>query len=147
MDTSHIRPEKMMQSLLHKVGSREGIAGDDMQTQASSAKLVDTSILKSTMAEIKMVPPELALPPLLNVVNVVDVSSPSALLVCIDVIKDVAVDVIMNKSTDHASNTTNIVTMVKNVVHEDRNKALESDVIVDMAEDAVDEVVGQSGMA
>ena len=30
MATSHKRPEEMMQSLLHKVGSKEGIAGDDM---------------------------------------------------------------------------------------------------------------------
>ena len=118
-----------------------------MQAQASSAKLVDTSTLTLTTAEAKTVPPELAFPPLLIVVNVVDVSSPSALFVCNDVIKDVAVDAIMNKLTDHASNTTNIVTMVKKVVHEYRNKALKSDVIVDMAEDAVNEVVGHSGMA
>ena len=60
---------------------RKDIADDDMQTYASSAKLVDPSVLTSTMAEAKMVPPEPALLSMLNVVSVVDVSSLFALLV------------------------------------------------------------------
>ena len=115
-----------------------------MQVQASSAKLVDTSVLTSTTAEAKTVPLEPALPPLLNVVSVVDVPYPFALLVCSDVIKDVAADATMNKAADHASVTTDIATVVEEIVHEDGNKAVEFDVIADIAEDAVDEAVGQS---
>ena len=117
-----------------------------MQAQASSVKLVDTSILTSTTAEAKTVPPEPALPPLLNVVSVMDVLCPSALLVCSDVIKDVAVDANMNKVADHANITTDIATVVEEIVHEDGNKAVESDVIADIAEDAVDKAVGQSNV-
>lgn len=40
MTTSHKRMEKMMQCLLHKVGSKQSIAGDDIQAQASSAKYI-----------------------------------------------------------------------------------------------------------
>jgi hypothetical protein len=98
--------KKMMQSLLHKVGSNEGIVGNDMQAQASSAKLVDTSELTSTTAEVKTVPPELFPPSLLNVVNVVDMPSSFALFVCGDVIKNVAADATINKAADHANFTT-----------------------------------------
>ena len=52
----------------------------------------------------------------------------------------------MNKAADHASVTTDITTVVEEIVHEDGNKALEPDVIADMAEDLVDEAVGQSGV-
>ena len=115
-----------------------------MQAQVSTAKLVDTLVLTSTTAEAKTVPPESALPPLLNVVSVVDMPCPSALLVCSDVIKDVAADATMNKAANHASVTTDIATVVEEIVHEDGNKAVESNVIADIAEDAVDEAVGQS---
>ena len=100
----------------------------------------------STMAEAKTVPPELALPPLLNVVSVVDVPCPFALLVCSNVIKDVAADATMNKAADHANVTTDIATVVEEIMYEDGNKAVESDVIVDIAKVAVDEAVGQSGV-
>jgi hypothetical protein len=134
--------EEMMQNLLYKVGSQEGIVGDDMQAQTSSTKLVDTSVLTSTTVEAKTPCRNLSLPPLLNVVIVVDVPS----LCYSDVIKDLAADATMNKAADHASFTTDIATMVDEIVHEDENKALESDVIADMTEDAVDEAVGQSGV-
>ena len=78
--------------------------------------------------------------------NVVDVSFLSALFVCSGVIKDVAADATMNKAEDHVNVTTDIAMVVEKIVHEDENKALESDVIADIAEDAVDEAVGQSGM-
>ena len=115
-----------------------------MQTQASSAKFVDTSMLTSTTAEAKTIPLEPLLPPLLNVVSMVDVSSLSALIVCSDVIKDVTTYVTMNVVTDHANVSNDIVTLVEEIVHEDENKAEKSDVIANMAEDAVDETVGQS---
>lgn len=82
----------------------------------------------------------------MNVVSVVDVTSPSALLVCSDVIKEIAADATMNKPTNHVNVTTDITTVVEDIVHEDGNKALESNVIADMAEDAIDEAVGQSGV-
>ena len=50
---------------------------------------------------------------MLNVVNIVDVSFPTSLLVCSDVIKDVAADATMNKAEDHANVTTDFATMVK----------------------------------
>ena len=111
--------EKMMQTLLHKIDPNQGIAGDEMQAQASSAKLVDTSKLTSTMAEAKTVPLEHALLPLLNVVSIVDVPCPSALLVCSDVIKDVALDATMNKAAYHGSVTTDIITVVEEILHKD----------------------------
>ena len=52
-----------MQSLLHNIGFKEDIVCDDMQVQASSVKLADTSVLTLTTAEVKTVPPEPALPP------------------------------------------------------------------------------------
>jgi hypothetical protein len=82
----------------------------------------------------------------LNVVSVVDVPSSSTLLVCNDVIKNIAADATTNKATDHVSFTTDIATVVEEIVHENENKTLKSDVIVDMADDAVDEAVGQSGV-
>jgi hypothetical protein len=82
----------------------------------------------------------------LNVESVVDVSSPFALFVCSNVIKDVAADAIMNKVADHTNFTKNIATVVEEIVHEDRNKTLESDVIADITEDAVDKAVRQSGV-
>ena len=78
--------------------------------------------------------------------SVVDVLSPPALFVCSDVIKDVASDATIHKAAYQASVTTDITTVVEEIVHEDGNKALESNVIADMAEDLVDEGVGQSGM-
>ena len=50
----------------------------------------------------------------------------------------------MNVVTDHANVSNDIVTLVEEIVHEDENKAEKSDVIANMAEDAVDETVGQS---
>ena len=44
MATSHKRLEEMMQSFFYNVGSKEDIAGNDMQIQASSVKFVDTSV-------------------------------------------------------------------------------------------------------
>lgn len=52
----------------------------------------------------------------------------------------------MNKAVDHANITTDIATVVKDIVHEVENKALKFDVIVDMTEDVVDETVGESGV-
>ena len=92
MATSHKRLDEMMQTFLHKADPKQGIAGDDMQAQASFVKFVETSKLTSTTAEVQIVPPKPALPPLLNVVSVVDVPCPSALFVCSDIIKDVAAD-------------------------------------------------------
>lgn len=103
-------------------------------------------MLTSTTAKAKTVPPESLLLPLLNVVSVVDVSSPSVLIVCSDVIKDVTTDVTMNVFTDHVNVKKDIATLVEEMVHEEAIKALESDVIADMADDVVDEEVGQSGV-
>ena len=69
--------------------------------------------------------------------------SPSALLVCSDIIKDFATDVIMNKKTDHTRVATNIAMVVEEIMHKDENKTLETNVIADMAEDAIHEEVGQ----
>lgn len=80
--------------------------------------------------------------PLLNVGSVVNVQSHSALLVCSDGVKDVAVDATTNKVTYHISVTTDIATVLEDIVHEDKNKAVESDVIADKVEGAVDEAVG-----
>ena len=99
-------------------------------------------LLTSTTAEAKTVSSEPTFTSLLNVVSVVDVPSPPALFVCSDVIKDVVSDATMNKAADHAS----VTTVVEEIMHEDGNKALESDIIANMAEDLVDEAVGQSGM-
>lgn len=52
----------------------------------------------------------------------------------------------MNKAVHHANITTDIATVVKDIVHEVENKALKFDVIVDMTEDVVDETVGESGV-
>ena len=62
------------------------------------------------------------------------------------VIKDVAADATLNMAANHAIITTDIATVVENIVHENKNKTFESDVITDMAEDAVDDEVGQSGV-
>ena len=83
---------------------------------------------------------------MLNVVSIVDVSSPSALLICSDIIKDVAADATMNKAANHDSVTTDIITVMEEIVHENENKALETDVIADMAEDTINEAVGQSSV-
>ena len=117
-----------------------------MQVQTSSAKLANTSILTSTMVEAKTVSLEPAFLPLLNVVSVVDVSSPSALFICSDNINNIAADATMNKAANHANITTDIAIVVGEIVYEDENKALESNVIADMTKDAVDETVGQSGV-
>ena len=50
----------------------------------------------------------------------------------------------MNKAVDRAIVTTDIATVMEEIVHEDGDKAMESDVIADMAEDVVDVAVGQS---
>ena len=73
-------------------------------------------------------------------------SSPSALFVCNDVIKDVVANAIMNKAADHANVTIDIAMVLEEIVHEDENNALESDVIANMAKDTIDEAVGQSGV-
>ena len=117
-----------------------------MQVQVSSTKLVYTSVWTSTTAEVRTVPSKSALAPLLNVVSVVDVLSRYALFVCSDVIKDVATDATMNKAADQACVTTNIAMVVEEIIHENEKKILESDVIVDLAVDIVDETVGQSGV-
>ena len=57
-------------------------------------------------------------PSLLYVVSVINVSSPSASNVCSDGVKDIATDSIMSKVTDHASVTTDFVTVVEDIVHE-----------------------------
>ena len=115
MAASHKRLEEMMQSILHKVGSKEVDTCDDIQAQTSYAKLIPTPVLTSTAAEAKTVPPELAPTPLLNVIRVVDVSSTSALLVGSDVVVNVAVDATMNKAADHVNVSTNIGTVVEDI--------------------------------
>ena len=62
MVASYKRLEEMMQSLLHKLVSKEVDARDDMQ--ASASKLIETPVLTSTTAEAKTVPLEHA--PLLS---------------------------------------------------------------------------------
>ena len=52
----------------------------------------------------------------------------------------------MNKAANHDRIITDIATVVEEIVHENENKILESDVIADMAEDAIDEAVGQFGV-
>lgn len=79
--------------------------------------------------------------PLLNVGSVVNVQSHSALLVCSDGVKDVAVDATTNKVTYHINVTTDIATVLEDIVHEDGNKAVEFNIIVDILEGAVDEAV------
>ena len=78
--------------------------------------------------------------------SVVDLPSPFTLIVWSDFIKDVAAHATMNKVANHASVTTDITTVVEKIVYEDGNKILKSDIIVDMADDAIDESVGQSGV-
>ena len=71
--------------------------------------------------------------PLLNVINVVDVSSPSTL--------HVAGDATTKKVADHASVTTDIATVVEEILHDDGNNAVDFDVILDLTEGAVDEAI------
>ena len=47
-----------------------------------------------------------------------------------------------NKAADQTNVTTDIATVLEDIVHEDKNKAVESDVIADKVEGAVDEAVG-----
>ena len=128
----------MMQSLLPKIRFKELDACDDIQAQTSYATLVPTPVLTSTTAKAMMVPPEPASTPLLNVIRVVDVPSILALL---DVVVDVAADVTMNKAADYANVSTDIDTVVEEIGHDDGKKSVESDIIVDMTEDIVDEAV------
>lgn len=67
-----------------------------------------------------------------------DVPCLSALYVCSDGVKDVAANATTNKVADHANVTTDITTVVEEILHEDKNKAVDSDVIADMTENAVD---------
>lgn len=133
-----------MKSIYHKLDSEQGIADDDMQAQAPSTKFVETLVLISTTTKEKLLPLEPLLPPLLNVVSVL--SSSSTLIGCSNVIKDVTTDITINVVSDHDNVSKDIATLVKETVHEDAINAVESDVIVDMAEDIVDDAVGQSGV-
>ena len=119
---------------------------DDIQAQTSYAKLVPPPVLTSTAAEAKTVPPELAPTPLFNVIRIVDVPSTSALFVGSDIVVNVAADATMNKAAEHPNFSTNIGTVVKKIGQEDGKKSVEPDVIADMAEDALDEAVAQSGV-
>ena len=57
------------------------------------------------------------------------------------------VDVISsNKVADHASITTDIATVVEKILHEDWNKAIDSDGITDPTEGIADEAIGQAMM-
>lgn len=56
---------------------------------------------------------------MLNVVYVMDVPSPTALHVCSNDVKDVAIDAITKKMADHASVTSDIATLVEEILHED----------------------------
>ena len=69
-------------------------------------------------------------PLLLNVDSVVDVPSPSALHVCSDIVKYFAADTTTNKVGDHVS----VTMVVEKILHGDGNKAVDSDVIADLAE-------------
>ena len=80
---------------------------------------------------------------MLNVVSILDLPSPYALHVCSDGVEDIAADAITNKVADHACVTTNIATVVEEILHEDGNKAVDSDVIHDLTEDAVKEAFGR----
>jgi hypothetical protein len=138
----------MMHSLLHKVGFKESIVGDDMQTQASSTELMDTSVLTSTTAEAKTVLPELI--PLFRIkycercAHVV-----SFCIVCLQQRhqrycgrchhEQGGKPLQLHHGYRHGGGG-------QEIVHEDGNNALEPDVIADMAEDAVDEAIEQSGV-
>lgn len=63
--------------------------------------------------------------PVLNVINIVDVASHSALHVCDDDVKDVTADAIMNKMEEHTTVTTDIATVVEEILHEDEIKAVD----------------------
>ena len=101
------------------------------------------SLPSSITAKAKTVPLEFVLPSFLSVVSVVDILSPSALTVCSDIIKNFAADVSMNVITDYANITNDIAMVVEEIVDDDGYKAVESDIIADMVEDAVVEAVGQ----
>ena len=81
---------------------------------------------------------------MLNVVNVVDVSSPSALHVCNDGVKDVTADATTNKVANHAIVTMDIATVMEEILHENENKAVDFDVITDVTEGTVDEALRQA---
>ena len=147
MEATHKRLKEMMQSLLHKVVSKEVDASDDMQESAS--KLVETPMLTSTTAEAKTVPLEPAPTPLLNVVRVVDVPSTSTLVVGSDVITDVAADATLNKAAKHASVNTDIGTVVEDIRLKEGTKSVIADVIAEfiaISEDVVDDAIAQSGV-
>ena len=113
-----------MQSLLHKVVSKEVDAVNDMQ--ASASKLVEISVLTSTTAETKTVSLEPAPAPLLNVVRVVDVPSTLTLLVSSVVIVDGAADATLNKAAEHDNVSTEIDTVVEDIVQEDGKTLVEN---------------------
>ena len=73
---------------------------------------------------------------------IVDVPSHYALHVCNDGVKDVAADATTNKVADHV--TTDIATVLEEILHEDENKAMDSDIIIDMTEGVVYEALGQT---
>ena len=75
---------------------------------------------------------------MLNVVSVVDVPFPFVLHICSHGVKDVVAHASTNKVADHANITMDIATLVEKILYEDGSKTMDSDVIADMAEDAVD---------
>ena len=72
--------------------------------------------------------------------------STSTLLVGSDVIFDVTADAILNKAADDVSVNTNIGMVGKDIVYEDEKKSVIADAFADMAEDAVDDAIVQSGV-
>lgn len=109
-----------------------------MQIQASSAKLVDTLALTSTTTKVSQNLPH----SLLNVFNVVDVPSYSTLHIFCDGVKEVVVDATTNKVAEHANVTTDFTTVVNEILYDNENKVVDSDVIADMTEGVTDEVLG-----
>jgi hypothetical protein len=125
---SHKRLEDMMRKILQKHGN----AGEDTTKASSSAKMLDTSALTSTMVEATTLVHESIPTPLLTTMGVVDARLPTEVHVSNDVAEDAATDANTDKQGVHSSPATDIAAVVEDILEEEGRKSTNSHAIVDL---------------
>ena len=130
---SHKRIEDMMQKILQNQGQKQGNTGEDTTEPLSSAQMLDTSSLTSTMVEATTLVHQPVPAPLLTTMSVADTPLPSVVHVPNDVAEDVVTNVTMNNQGVHTSPGTVIAAVVKDILREG-NKSTDSHATGDPAE-------------
>ena len=131
---SNKRMEEMMRKILQNQGRKQVHAGEDTMEPSSSAQMLDTSTLTSTTIAATMIGHQTAPAPILTTMGVAEAPLPSEDPVAIDVAKDAATDVGMNKQEAQPTPNSVIAALVEEIIQGESNKSTDGNATMDPME-------------